>query len=84
MFMMRCLHTPCRTWLGVDSPRWSRARAGIGQEMLFDEELTDAEVAEELLPITVQLGYVAAASGNAGASATPTPVFLGPVDPLGL
>jgi hypothetical protein len=47
--------------------RW--AAAELGQEVLYDEELTDAEVAEELLPITVQLGYVTACSGHTGASA---------------
>jgi hypothetical protein len=32
--------------------------------VLIEEEMDEKEVAEELLPVTVQLAYVAAASNN--------------------
>ncbi len=32
----------------------------LGKESLFEDDYTEAEVEEELLPITAQLGYVAA------------------------
>eukprot|EP00240_Pyramimonas_obovata_P002001 CAMPEP_0118923780 /NCGR_PEP_ID=MMETSP1169-20130426/2185_1 /TAXON_ID=36882 /ORGANISM="Pyramimonas obovata, Strain CCMP722" /LENGTH=531 /DNA_ID=CAMNT_0006864821 /DNA_START=67 /DNA_END=1659 /DNA_ORIENTATION=+ len=47
-----------------EAEEWLLLAQRLGQETLFEDELTEEEVADELLPVTVQLGYVAAAAGR--------------------